>query len=367
MFDQIWWQIPERQNRASSSWWFFILFPKGNEGYGPKQLMFSIASRVGEHICFNGDWMPGMDLHRSIEDGIDEFNAVSFGWYGDEEQVQEDIVKQHANATLSREEQRLTAWSEQDDGTRRGSEITSSTDHSLGLDAHFIGDDGEARFEVWGDRESPMTAPRADTFIGGTQNLAWPRMRFKGDFDLPGGRQTLEGLGYFQRVRLNLPLFPWKWFCMFFPDGTALTVFVPYLGPQLFRNGHRFFQSGKLERATISLRQAGQWEWGDSGKQTLFDTARVEPVLDSGSHPRFAVHVRNKQDDFVKFVATPYNHVRNYIDHPFLHGLAKSHYTHNEYLFRTEKLEGRVGGRKVTEKMMGRGFGNLEYTWGLGL
>ena len=40
VFDLIWSQMPHMPNRMSSSWWFFLLFPKGEDGYGPKQFMF---------------------------------------------------------------------------------------------------------------------------------------------------------------------------------------------------------------------------------------------------------------------------------------------------------------------------------------
>ena len=42
--------MPERQNRHSSTWWFFLLFPQGPDGYGPRQLMFTIAARRGREM-----------------------------------------------------------------------------------------------------------------------------------------------------------------------------------------------------------------------------------------------------------------------------------------------------------------------------
>lgn len=78
-FDRIWWQWPERQNRSSSSWWFFILFPADEDGCGPRQLMFVILSRMSERIRVNDVVMPGMDIDRPIEDGVDRFNALSLG------------------------------------------------------------------------------------------------------------------------------------------------------------------------------------------------------------------------------------------------------------------------------------------------
>lgn len=370
VFDQIWWQLPERQNWTSSSWWFFLLFPDQEEGYGPRQLMFMIAAGIGERIQVNDVWLPGMDLNRPIDDGVDRFDAITLGWHGDSQQVHDPLVHQPAEATLSREGS-IVAWADREDDAKRGGEIRASSDRPLGLDAHFVGDKGEARFEAWGDLNSRLTSPveamNVDTVVGGGHLVPWRRMQFEGEFELPVGRETLEGLCYFQRVCLNLPLFPWKWIWTFFPDGTAFSAFVPYIGPQLFRRGYQFFSSNTLERATIPLRQSGLWDWGSSEQLVEFDTARVTPVLNAGPHPDFAVHARNQEDDYVKFLATSYGHARNYIDRAVLRGLIETHWTYNEYLFRMEELEGHIGDTIVSEETMGQGFGTLEYAWGLGL
>lgn len=370
VFDQIWWQMPEKQNRTSSSWWFFILFPEGEDGYGPRQLMFSIAARVGDRIRVNDVWLPGMDLHRPIEDGVDQFDAISVGWDGDGQQVDENVVNQPAKTTLSRDGS-IVAWADRDDGAKRGSEIRASSDRPLGLDAHFVGDKGEARFEAWGDLDSRITSPveamDTDTVAGGAHLVAWRRMQFEGEFDLPRGQETLEGLCYFQRVCLNVPLFPWKWVWAFFPDGTAFSVMIPYIGPQLFRKGYRFFSSNALERASVPARQSGLWDWGTSERLAEFDTVRVTPIVDSGPHPDFAVRARNEEGDFVEFVATTYGHARNHIDRPILRGQMETHWSYNEYMFRMNELEGRIGDGVVNEETMGQGYGTLEYSWGLGL
>ncbi len=87
VFDLIWSQMPHMQNRMSSSWWFFILFPKGEAGYGPKQFMFSVANRAGDVVSINGVQLPGIDLNRSIKNGEDQFDAMSVGWYCEGKEV----------------------------------------------------------------------------------------------------------------------------------------------------------------------------------------------------------------------------------------------------------------------------------------
>ncbi len=366
--DRIWTQYPDRQNRTSSSWWWFILFPDGDEGYGPEQLMFSIAARAGDDIRVNDIPMQGLDLDRSVEAGVDEFSAISVGWYGDDEAVHEGLVNQPATARLV--DGSISAWADGEEG-KKGGEIRESTDRPLGLEAHFAGEKGEATFEAWGDLEnrvdSPVQAMDTDTTVGGMDLVAWRRMQFEGEFDLPDGPEQLEGICYFQRVCLNLPLFPWKWIWAFFPDGTAFSAFIPFLGPQVLRRGYRFFDSKRLERSTIPVRQSALWEPSTGDRIVEFESATIEPVFDDGPHPHFEVEVSDGDGNHVSFTATSYGHARNYIDRPILGGVTESHWSYNEYLFRMDDLQGEIDGRQINRETMGQGFGTLEYACGLGL
>jgi len=371
VFDRIWWQNPERQNATSSSWWFFLLFPEGEEGYGPRQLMFSLAACVGDRCRVNDRPAPGMDLDRPISDGVDRFNAATVGWAGDGDQVHDHVVNQPAEAVLSREDRRIEAWADREDGPRRGSEIAALSDRELGLEAHIVGDEAEAQFEAWGDLDSKMTAPHRgldiDTPLGGVEVIAWRRMNFEGEFDLPDGPETLSGSCYFQRVCFDMPLFPWKWIWAIFPDGTSFSAMIPFVGPQLFRRGYKFFSSTSRERLTIPLRQTGFWHWGSGEGHVEFDRVTIEPILDSGEHPDFEVRVETDDGDYVRFVARTYGHARNWLERTRLGGLVDSHWSYNEYMFRMAGLAGRVDGKRIDEGSMGAGFGTLEYSTGLGL
>jgi hypothetical protein len=370
VFEKIWWQNPERQNGTSSSWWFFLLFPNGEEGYGPRQLMFSIAACVGDRCRVNDLPPQSMAADRPVADGVDRFNATTVGWAGDADVVHDHVVRQPAQAVLSREDQRIEAWADREDGARRGSEITALADRPLGLRAHVVGDDAEAEFEAWGALDSKMTAPHhsldIDTPLGGAEVVAWRQMEFEGEFDLPDGPETLSGACYFQRVCFDMPLVPWKWIWAIFPDGTTFSVLIPFLGPQLFRRGYKFFASNSAERLTIPLKQSGFWHWGSGEGEIDFDRIRVEPLLDTGDHPDFDVRVENDDGDYVRFVARTYGHARNWLDRERLGGRVASHWSYNEFMFRMAGLAGRIDGRRIDEASMGTGFGTLEYSTGLG-
>ena len=91
VIDLIWSQLPEKQNRHSSSWWFFLLCPEGPDGYGPRQLMFTIAARAGRRIRINDVWLPGLDLKRPLAGNTDRFDAMCVGWYCDGQTVHDDF------------------------------------------------------------------------------------------------------------------------------------------------------------------------------------------------------------------------------------------------------------------------------------
>ena len=370
VFDLIWSQMPHMQNRMSSSWWFFILFPKGEAGYGPKQFMFSVANRAGDVVSINGVQLPGIDLNRSIKNGVDQFDAISVGWYCDGKEVYDGLVMQTAEAALSSEGY-IQAWAKQANGEQHGGEIRASVTDPLTLEAHFKGAKGEARFTTWGDLDKLDTSPdesiNISTPVGGVHFIAWRLVNFKGEFTTPAGTEQLEGLGYFQRVCLNVPTFPWKWIWALFEDGTLFSAYVPYIGPNLFRRGYKFFDRNWMEQRSISVAPAAYIDFNGAAERLDFDTARITPILGNGPHPDFGVHAKFKNGDFIRFRAESYGHANQTIDRSVLGGRASTHWTYNEYMFRMRELSGRIGDKVINKKTMGSGFGSLEYTWGLGL
>lgn len=369
VLDLIFSQMPERQNRSSSSWWFFLLFPEGPEGYGPRQLMFTIAARTGGEIRIAGEPLRGIDRHRTLTDGIDRFDAMAVGWYSDGQEVHEQYVHHTGPATLDLRGGTLTCPSAAGDDAC----VTFRTPGTrpLSLAADICGPGGEAHFETWGDLDaqisSPVVSMDIETPFGGTHYIGWRRLHFRGRFDLPTGTETLQGIGFFQRVCLNVPTFPWKWIWAAFPDQTVFTAYVPYLGLNLFRKGYKFFKSNRLEQATWSIAQSAGWIPPGGGAPVLFNRMSATPVLGRGPHPQFEIVARNDAGDHIAFTAATYGLSRFFIDRPILGGLLESHWNYNEYLFRMDGLRGSIGGREISRERNGQAYGSLEYTYGLGL
>jgi hypothetical protein len=369
VYDLIWTQRPTWQKRTSSTWWYFLLCPQDAEGYGPRQMMFSIATRVnaGRPVQISNLEFAGLDLHRPVKEGVDCFPAVAVGWYFDGRTMHEEILSTTAVAHLSLSDRIISCQNGQS-----GQEYTicASEARPLALESHIEGLHGRAQFTAWGDLNcldnAPHEAVNINSFLGGTHMVAWRRIHFQGEFDLPGtGRETLQGYGYFQRVCLNVPAFPWKWLWAIFPDGSIFSSYVPYVGHNLFRRGYHFY-GNRQEQATISIAPKSFWDWaGASPRIWLTHQTQVTPVLGRAEHPHFEVSARNKEGDFLQFTAVPTARTGFFLERSI--GSRRSHWNYNEYPFRMENVEGRIQGRTINRETMGQGFGNLEYTWGLGL
>ena len=369
VLDLIFSQMPDMQNRASSSWWFFLLFPRGPEGYGPRQLMFTIAARAGDAMRIAGEPLLGFSPRRPISGHRDEFEAMAVGWYSDGRTVHEGYVHHAGPAVLDLDAGSLTCVAA--DGSDQTMTFRTLRDGRPTLTAEVCGPGGAAQFETWGDLDaqisSPVVSMNIDTPFGGTHYIGWRRLHFRGRFDLPTGPETLEGIGFFQRVCLNVPTFPWKWIWAAFPDQTIFTAYVPYLGLNLFRKGYKFFHSNRLEQATISIAQSAALIPPGAAEPIKFNRMAATPVLNGGPHPDFEITARNDAGDHLAFTAAPYGLSRFYIDRPILRGLVESHWNYNEYMFRMENLRGSVSGRPISAASHGQAFGSLEYTYGLGL
>jgi hypothetical protein len=369
VIDLIFSQMPEMQNAASSSWWFFLLFPEGPEGFGPRQLMFTIATRAGKHIRINDVRLAGLDRNRSLQDGRDEFEAMCVGWYCDGQTVHDEFIRLAGPAVIDNRAGSIFCGEGSPNGY--GIQFRRSAHQPVGLDAFIRGAGGEAEFSTWGTLDSatasPVVSMNIDTPIGGTHYIGWRRLNFRGRFRLPSGEETLQGVGFFQRVCLNVPVFPWKWIWAVFPDQSVFTAYVPYIGLNLFRKGYRFFRSNRLEQATFSISQSAAWIPPGSAEPTRFTRMSATPILGQGPHPLFAVRASDGQGDEISFTAVPYGLSRFYIDRPILGGLVESHWNYNEYMFRVEDLAGTLSGTPVSRAARGQAFGSLEYTYGLGL
>ena len=367
-YEQIWQHIQELQNWSSSSWWFFVLLPKRGDGYGPGQYMFTFASRAGEIYAVNRVWQKGMDVHRPVSHTVDRFMTTAVGWINHGNEVHEEIVLQPVEATLDANGS-LRAWAEQENGEIHGGEIISRDDDHHTTDVFFKGKRGHAKFTAWAESEWEYDRPSISDVrskMGGVHLVAWRKLNFKGEFKSPEKTEQVEGVGYFQRVCMNVPMFPWFWNYTIFEDGSLFSAFQPYVGLQLFRKGTWYFKN-KTERAFVVPMSSSYFADHKSKETIVFNHTQVKPIIGKGEHPWFEVRSKNDKGDYIQILFSSYGHAQFLLDRRMILALLESRFNYNEFMIKVERIEGRINGSPLPKAQIGQGWGNMEYTWGISL
>jgi hypothetical protein len=362
----MWQRYPKRQNRHSSVWWFYLLFPQDEQGFSRKQAMFTLVSRVGKQVSINDVWHAGLSHPPpTAVSPIENINLMSLGWIHDGQQLHDKIVWDPVVGTL--QDGCVGGWQ---DTTGYGGEIQAAGDKPYQLHNQFTGPRGQATFDFWGDPASSVLRPESvamKTAIGDSHVLYWGQGRFAGDFTTPDGRKhNWQGVGYFQRICLNIMPFPWKWIYAIFDDESIVSCFIPYVGPHLLRRGHWFFPNW-LEQMTMPIRSSGYFSRSPQHDPVYFDDVRVTPILQRGGNPDFAITCANTQGDNLQFCANSHSHKEIILKRPILSRRLTTHYHYNEYLFEIADFQANIAGEALDSQTLGKGVGNCEYTWGLGL
>jgi len=379
-FQEIWNIHPELQNHMSSAWWFFLLLPKQEEGYGPRQMMFSYASRAGKLIAVRDKWQKGFDENDVARaNGDAKFMTTVVGWINDGEEVHEEIVHQAALAKLSADGN-LRAMNNHN-GKEVGAELTTSKTREMGIDANFQGKNGFATFEVWSDPSIPEQHPQITDIQPGffskyfnVNLVAWRKIHFKGTFQSPAKTENLEGIGYFQRVLFNGPLIPWIWIWTVFEDQSVFSTFIPYAGLHNFRRADNHFSNWAENRLMkISPTAYFIWQTNEKHRETIFDHVDVKIENDGkdfhNSLPIVKVRARKNNGDFLQVKVRAHGHAQFHLDRAVLKHFWMSRWNYNEYMVHVDVISGRIGGERIRteQKDIGQGWGNMEYAFGMSL
>ena len=370
-YQRMWERFPEKNNGTSSVWWFFLLTPKQKEGFGPKQMMFVLVSRAGDEVNINGKWHKGLTVDKSPQPEHSQLDGMAISWINDGETLHENLVLEPGKLNLDKNKG-AWLWSEQENGEMYGGEMKKSAGTKpFSTQVHFNGKNGYGgTFEAWGDPSHHITSPDDVLDInrpfGGSRVVAWKHLNFAGTFSSPSGTEELEGIGYFQRVCLDVMPFPWKWIWGAFEDESVFSFFSPYVGLNAFRRGDWFFPNA-LEQPAIHFMSSAYISLAGDRDPVNFEKVSVTPVITRSEYPEFLVDCHSANGDYLKYRILPHNHAQVLLDRKVLGGAFKTRYNYNEYLFRMGDLEGMVRGKPINESTVGKGWGNIEYTWGLGL
>ncbi len=369
-YDMIWTQLQELQNKFSSTWWFFLLFPEQELGYGPKQMMFTFASKTGELIRVstseekaNNNWQSGMGYKRDIKEGVDEFWTTVVGWIYDGEKMHHEIVHQPSLASLNIKGN-LTAV---DPKTGYGGKLRKDLSRPNGIQVEFVGQDGSAKFMVYSVSDNYVDHPEVSdirTKFGGTHLVAWRRFRFEGDFEYNNEIHSHHGLGYFQRVCMNIPMFPWKWVFIYFKDKSILSFFGGYIAPHIFRRKSRFARD-RLENFYHPMQLSGYLHLENEKKLIKFDKVKItDKISKKRELTHLIIKAENLNGDVIKVKCKIHSHAQFLLDKKFFSEKLYSRHNYNEFILEVINLTGTVGDKELSIEKLGEGWGNHEYTWG---
>ena len=358
-FQKIWDSYSHRQNRFSSYWWFFLLFPEGENCYGAEQLMVVLAGNTKKKFKFNGEYAEPMNT--SVEEDKEQFNAAISGWYSNEEEVVE-LINDNSRAELSPHGLLDTSkHSENDDGLR-----IKSRSENEGFDVKLRNDETHLEFQSYPkieEDEWPKEALDTQKLGLGANLINWSNKKFEGNLRIDGEPREIEGIGYFQRVSLDVPGMPWKWIHTVFPNGDIFIGFIPFIGPHILRKKYKFFQSEALENISYPVKATGTWIKGETGETVKFDKTRIRVQPKNDGHPKFKVKATKKGEGKMEFTVNTRNHIENNVKSPILKGLTHSRYTYNEYTFSVENFNTTI--KDIEVENPENGHGNIEYSYGL--
>ncbi len=342
-------------------------------------MMFTYASRQGSIIKVNSTWQRGFVPDRQLGNE-EKFMTTVVGWIGDGKTVHEQIVHQPALATLNTSEQSLDAFVDQKDGNRYGARIEASKERDLAIAGNFVGKDGYAKFQIWGDMEfengelvNAFELPEilaikgpANGKFGNNNLVAWRKFKFKGEFKSPSGTEKHTGVGYFQRVLMNVPMQPWKWLYAVFEDGSIFSSFMLYFGIHNFRRDFYFYKQ-YFERKVFHVVPGAYLYDAKTHKTIKFNKATIVPKLNEEGHPDFYIKVSNKEGDELMMRTKTHNHAQFLLDRRLFKKLWQTKYIYNEYMYVMDRMQGTINGAKFDKNTHGELWGNIEYTWGWSL
>jgi hypothetical protein len=357
---------PQLQNNTSSMWFFFLLFPKQENGFGPKQMMYTFASKIGKSYGVNGIWQDGMKLN-DYTNNERNFITTAVGWLFDGKNVHEDIVHQPVNAKVSRDGW-IKAWSNSNNELH-GGEFKVLQHNKPRMHVKFQGKNGFADFEVWAEDEWELSNPgnydKYNKFYSSIL-IAWRKFNFKGRFGYNNTVEEHEGIGYFQRVCLNVPMMPWFWPIIVFPDGSIFSSFQPYFGLNNFRK-EKSVKNSIIKRIRLNLGTRAYYADYSTKQIIRFDETDVHTIKDTSELIIFEVNSKNSETgDFVKIhlksiARTGFTLEKYLYDH--FHSL----HNYNEHIVKVVNFEARLFGKDIDNKMIGNAFGNVEYCWGMSI
>ena len=378
-FNDIWKIHPELQNNVSSAWWFFLLFPDQEEGYGPKQLMFAFASKAGKNIGVRNIWQKGMNI-KNLKKGNAQtkFMTTLVGWIFDGENVHEGVIHQEMEAELSNKGY-LIAKNNENQKNFIANLIGDIKDH-FEVKAEFVNENTNIKFSANSINDPNILNPQLTEIKPKIVNklfnvnvVTWKKFDFKGIFETLNFKENLSGVGYFQRVLFNGPLIPWTWVWIVFENGNVLSSFIPFFGFQNFRRKDKFY-SIKNENRRVKINPTSYFIIeGKYKREIRFNEIDIKLNYSNKNLneelPGLQLKLSNNENEWLEVDIISNGHAQFHLERGYLKNIIKSKWCYNEYMIKVNSFSGVLNKIEMSElkNEMGNGWGNMEYTHGMSI
>ena len=371
--------------RLSWWWWWVIIFIPDPDNPGrSRQLMVLWSSKETPAIRVNDHWWKPGSRMRVDEHGGHVVPGMVCSWWFDGQNMHEPLIIRECKMVSIDDKHPL--WPEEGQGHGSGAVVPLvDEDLSLGMTK------GNKKFwlNLTSDKKAQLNgAPKSITaeltpWWGPPSRLTYKNNVFFSDmgYDIlrvQGTKASIviddekfEGTGYFQKVSVQAPTFPWFWGMLHFDDGSYLDWFMPHISfsclnlndkpwklRDIFRNpkiGTGIFHDAKRDRTEEFKKCTVELIKPDSSDENLFDN-------DGNSLPKFRVSVWNERTQIALEVRAV-SRAKWTFDQPTRAGMV-SHLTYNEYPLQLLKIVIKDENGTRTKSDYAWIHGDAEHSWG---
>ncbi|MFX0208758.1 MAG: hypothetical protein ACFFDT_22440 [Candidatus Hodarchaeota archaeon] len=357
--------LPKTMNRFSWWWWFWLFFidPFSEENPTPPQIMVLWSSR-------NSNWIKANSLFWKRDKTIlrqknrTELDGIIAGWYFDGKVMHDDIVLNSGKIVINRSKEGGSVNAKEDNWKYIFK--TKEEDHTFLIDNDMLKVNFNSSIAPKNDFTRPITKGRS--YLGGLMSysiLKMNRLEFDGTIDFSGKHQNVRGLGYFQKVTLDVPPPLWYWTTIFFEDGSMLKYFLPHEGAGIFRSGYTD-KPFRGENTRVRVKREMEFFDAETKEVHFFKKIKIEKLFQKKSGLPYWKLKAKKRDKRISIELQCYSRTCFRLEGSVLgvHFLSKAIY-YNEYPTKVVKFKFKDKDYSRTLQQIGKGIGNTEHAWGI--
>jgi hypothetical protein len=345
------------KRKRSWWWWFWLFFMENPENpHHPKQLAVMWSTKDCNRFRINDMWWIRQKDTQRLGNRIQIDGAVG-AWYYDGKNMIEPVVLDKSLFKI------------QENGNYGSLTSIPKPDYYLsGRPGDYKVHLENKKFKFHVDLSStkdPLSSEKYSQnsfyFGYGFDILKIRRMNLRGMVKIGNKEESVQGTGYFQKVRLSSPIIPpWYWGTIHTNDGSYLQYYMLHLGPPMFRRQNS--QYSPLDWGEKYISKSISFYSKELKRPFEFREPKISKRFTKEGLPIFIMEGKNKGHR-IFFTLNSYSRATWYFEQPML-GFVKTLLYYNEYPVTLSKFMLEGDGIRITESDLKGGVGNCEHAWG---